>query len=162
MHPLDQESFSKLLDEHGAALVLYAQHWCRNPEDVVQDAFIRLMRQQPFPANIVGWLYCVIRNDAISASRSHCRRTRHETAAAAGKEQWFKTSNDVQLDAASATEALKLIPTEQREVVVLRIWSGLSFEEIAELIGKSVSTAHRRYEAGLESLRKHWDSKCRT
>ena len=48
---------------------------------------------------------------------------------------------------------LKSLPIEEREVVVLRIWGGRSFEEIAELIGKSTSTAHRRFETGLKTLR---------
>ena len=49
---------------------------------------------------------------------------------------------------------------DQREAIVLRMWSGLSFEEIAELTGKSTSTAHRRYLAGLDTLRKHWTTAC--
>ena len=46
MQVADQELLSRLLDEHGAALVLYAQQWSRSPEDVVQEAFIQLMRQR--------------------------------------------------------------------------------------------------------------------
>jgi len=59
-----------------------------------------------------------------------------------------------------AVEALESLPIEQREAIVLRLWSGLSFEEIAELIGKSTSTAHRRYLAGLAGLRKIWSTAC--
>jgi RNA polymerase sigma factor (sigma-70 family) len=153
MHVVDQELLSRLLDEHSAALVLYAQQWCDSPEDVVQEAFIRLMQQQPAPTNVVGWLYRVVRNGAVSASRASARRVRHETSAAGQCERWFKsTPNDV-VDAEAAAAALAGLPIEEREVVVLRIWSGRSFEEIAELIGKSTSTAHRRFETGLKTLR---------
>ncbi len=51
-HPMDEagpELLTRLLDEHGAALVLYAQQWCTAPEDVVQEAFVRLMCQRPVP-----------------------------------------------------------------------------------------------------------------
>jgi RNA polymerase sigma-70 factor (ECF subfamily) len=58
------------------------------------------------------------------------------------------------MDAGLVAAALESLPIEEREVVVLRIWSGRSFDEIAALIGKSTSTAHRRFEMGLNALRK--------
>src|SRR4051812_8935606 len=146
MHVDDHELLSRYLDEHGAALVLFAQQWCATPEDVVQEAFIQLMQQRPLPLNVAGWLYRVVRNGAISASRASARRVRHETSAAVRRESWFKPSLDDAIDAGVAKAALCLLPIEDREVIVLRIWGGRSFDEIAELIGKSTSTAHRRFE----------------
>ena len=70
MHDADHELLSRNLDEHSAALVLFAQQWCATPEDVVQEAFIQLMQQRPLPNNVVGWLYRVVRNGAIGASRA--------------------------------------------------------------------------------------------
>ncbi len=153
MHVADHELLSKLLDEHSAALVLYAQQWCAVPEDVVQEAFIQLMQQRPLPNNVVGWLYRVVRNGAVSASRAATRRDRHEASAARRRESWFTMSLDETIGADTATAALQLLPIEDREVIVLRIWGGRSFDEIGELIGKSTSTAHRRFEAALHSLR---------
>ena len=153
MHVADHELLSRYLDEPGAALVLFAQQWCVTPEDVVQEAFIQLMQQRPLPLNVAGWLYRVVRNGAISASRATARRVRHETSAASRREPWFKPSLDDTLDAGVAAETLQSLPIEDREVIVLRIWGERSFEEIAELIGKSTSTAHRRFEAALQSLR---------
>jgi RNA polymerase sigma-70 factor (ECF subfamily) len=153
MQVADQELLSRLLDEHGAALVLYAQQWSGSPEDVVQEAFIQLMQQRPLPNNVIGWLYRVVRNGAFSAARAANRRVRHETTAATHGEPLFKTSMEDQIDGGAAAAALESLPIEEREVVVLRIWSGRSFEEIAELIGKSTSTAHRRFETGLNLLR---------
>ena len=51
------------------------------------------------------------------------------------------------------TDALRAVEDDLREVVIARIWGGLSFVEIAEVVDISTSTAHRRYEAGLEKLR---------
>jgi RNA polymerase sigma factor (sigma-70 family) len=118
------------------------------------------MRQRPAPDNIVGWLYRVVRNEAVSASRRRGRRSRHEATAAARRESWFKSSSDDALDAADAVAALKSLPIGEREVIVLRLWSALSFDEIAELIGTSISTAHRRYEHGLKLLRENWSVVC--
>jgi RNA polymerase sigma factor (sigma-70 family) len=158
MGTLGPELLTRLLDEYGAPLVLYARQWCNSPEDVVQDAFLQLMRKQPIPDNVAGWLYRVVRNGAISASRSQSRRTRHESAAVQGIEPWFATNHDDAMDAAAATQALAALPLEQREAIVLRLWGGLSFEQIGDLTQTSTSTAHRRYVAGLAALRERQTS----
>jgi len=161
MDEVDAQFLSRLLDRHGPSLVLYARQWCGSPEDVVQEAILRLMRQRPKPENEVAWLYRVVRNQAISAARAVGRRTRYEKAASSERKSWFVATEENAIDAAAAVEALKSLPIEQREAIVLRLWSGLSFEEIAELTGKSTSTAHRRYLAGLTALKKHGSSPCR-
>ena len=60
----------RLIDEHAAALVLYARQWCAAPEDVVQDAFVKLVSQKQPPDKALAWLYRVVRNAAIDASRA--------------------------------------------------------------------------------------------
>lgn len=153
MDDIGPELLGRLLDEHGDALALYARGWCDAPEDVVQEALLQLMRQRRPPERIVPWLYRVVRNGAISASRAAGRRRRHETFAASREEGWFVPSAGERLDAAAAAQALRDLPEEQRETIVARLWGGLTFEDIAELTGASSSTAHRRYEAGLKTLR---------
>jgi RNA polymerase sigma factor (sigma-70 family) len=160
MSAVGPEFLTRLLDEHGPALVLYAQQWCGTPEDVVQEAFLRLMRQTAAPENAVGWLYRVVRNEAISASRSAARRTRREATAAHRGEPWFDQSHGERLDAATATAALRQLPIEQRETIVARLWGGLTLAEIAELTGASTSTVHRWYQAGLSAMRDRLGVRC--
>ena len=153
MDAIGPELLGRLLDEHGDALTLYARGWCEAPEDVVQDALVQLMRQPRLPERVVPWLYRVVRNGAISASRAAGRRRRHEALAAQREESWFVLAAGERLDAVAATRALQELPEEQRETIVARLWGGLTFEDIAELTGASSSTAHRRYGSGLATLR---------
>ena len=153
---MDQVGFellSRLLDEHGPRLQLYAGQWCSSPEDVVQDAFIRLMQEPLPPEHPTAWLYRVVRNLALSAWRAEQRRARREAVSAQVRQPWFVTNQADAIDSQSATKALQALPDECREAVILRLWSGMSFSEIAELTEASLSTAHRRYANGLESLR---------
>jgi RNA polymerase sigma factor (sigma-70 family) len=154
------DQLGKLMDEHAAALVLFARQWCAAAEDVVQEAFIKLASQRIPPDNAVGWLYRVVRNRALSAVRSARRRQRHE-AVAARTEDWFTANADAQLDAADAAIALQALPLEQREIIVAHLWGGRTFYEIAELTGTSSSTAHRWYLAGLATLRERLGVSCR-
>jgi RNA polymerase sigma-70 factor (ECF subfamily) len=148
------------MDEHAAALTLYARQWCLAPEDVVQEAFIKLLAQRPSPANVVAWLYRVVRNAAISAARAARRRRHHESVAAARTPSWFAGPDTAGLDGKTATAALQSLPLEQREVIVTHLWGGLTFEQIAELTGTSRSTAHRLYLAGLLALRERLKVPC--
>jgi RNA polymerase sigma factor (sigma-70 family) len=145
------ERLGFLIDRHAAALELAARQWCACPEDVVQETFLKLSRQGREPEQIAAWLYRVARNAAISAGRSQLRRQRHE--AAAGRVPWFTEEGGGRLDAAALTEALAALPDESREVIVAHLWNGLTFEQLAEALGISTTTAHRRYVNGLNELR---------
>lgn len=143
----------RLVDEHAAPLTLYARQWCSAPEDVVQEAFLKLVTQRPPPEQPVAWLYKVVRNAALSAARSSRRRQRHESEAAMRGRAWFVPTEGTGLDAETATAALQGLPGEQREVIVAHLWGGPTFEQIAGLVGTTSSTAHRWYLAGLAALR---------
>ncbi len=158
---LGPELLGRLFDRHAAVLELLGRQWCDCSEDVVQEALIELAGQACAPGDPVAWLYRVVRNKAISASRSTQRRRRHETEAAGQQPGWFEPSAGDAIDACVAAAALESLPVEQREVVVARIWGGLSFQQIGRLVGASDSAAHRRYEAALSALRKKLRSPCR-
>ena len=161
MAGISPEGISRLWAEHNAALVLYAQQWCDTPEDVVQQVFLLLVQQTTAPDNPVGWLYRVVRNRAMDASRSSRRKSHRETTVAHRGEPWFETAAGERLDAAAATEALKRLPADQRVVIVARLWGGLSFEEIAQLAGGSTRTVYRCYQRGLAALRERLGVSCR-
>jgi RNA polymerase sigma-70 factor (ECF subfamily) len=160
MDRIGPELLARLVAEYGPALVLYARQWCDVPEDVVQEALLELMRQKRLPERPVAWLYRVVRNRALSESRSAQRRQRRESAVAHRGEPWFVPALEQSLDAVEATRSLEQLPLEQRETIVARLWGGLSFEEIAELTGTSTSSAHRRYLAGLTALRERLEKPC--
>jgi RNA polymerase sigma-70 factor (ECF subfamily) len=148
-----------LIDTQAAPLVLYARQWCDAPEDVVQEAFFKLVRQGRPPQDAVAWLYRVVRNGALDAAKRDRRRQRRESAAARPV-RWFVEPEVDGLDAETAVAALQRLPPDQREVIVARHWGGLSFEQIAEAAGCSASTAFRRYTAGVETLRRQLGVSC--
>jgi RNA polymerase sigma-70 factor (ECF subfamily) len=152
----------QLLDDHAAALVLYARQWCASAEDVVQEAFVKLASQRPEPDNCLAWLYRVVRNGALTAARSDRRRRFHESYAAAHTPTWFVPAEGTSLDAETATAALEDLPIEQREPLVAHLWGGLTFEQVGDLVGVSSSTAHRRYLTALATLRERLRVPCPT
>ena len=53
-------------------------------------------------------------------------------------------------------QALELLPIEQREVVVMRVWAQLTFEAIGQAVDIPPRTAQSRYRYGVEALRKQF------
>ena len=157
---MESEQLGRLLDRCADALTLYARQWCDSPEDVVQESFLKLASQRRTPNDPAAWLFKVVRNAAINAGVSARRRRRHETASAAWFESQSSVGTTVAIDSDAASAELQTLPIEQREVIVARLWGGLTFEQVAELTGTSISTAHRQYQTGLTVLRERLGVSC--
>ena len=154
------ELVGQLFERHAAALVLYARQLCVCPEDVVQEAFVQLAGQRESPQEVVAWLYRVVRNRALNAARDAGRRRKlAETRHVSG---WFIDRIDNRVDAEAAAQALAGLEQQSREVVVARLWGGMTFAEIGELLGLSDSTVHRRYQEALAALRERLGVSCTT
>src|SRR5438045_2472508 len=120
--PLDMTArqIAELIASHAAALALFARQWCDGPEDAVQDAFCKLVRQPAPPGDPVAWLFRVVRTTAIDRGRADRRRTKREVVAAK-PERWFAEREVDGLDADAAVAALESLPAESREVIVARL-----------------------------------------
>lgn len=152
--PISVQELVRIVDTRHAALVLYARS--RNveaAEDVVQNALLKLVEQRPKPENPVAWLFRTVRNEAISRHRKTQRRTKHETEAARQRSDWFLPKENP-VFSREAAEKLRELDDEQQEIVLLRIWSGLTFDEIAELVERPKTGVYRMYTSALEELRK--------
>lgn len=117
-----------VFDAHAAALLLYARQWvdAAEAEDVVQRVFLRLVAGGRLPEEPRTWLFRCVRNEAVSAARSGKRRARRHRDIRG--ESWFVPRPDDVIDARTAEDALRTLPEPQREVVMLRIWSGWKVE----------------------------------
>jgi RNA polymerase sigma-70 factor (ECF subfamily) len=157
MPPIEPKVLGRLYRQHAPALRLFARQWTASGEDFVQDAFVQLAQQSPPPERVLPWLYRVVRNQARAAHRSAARRRRREERVGTSV-AWFATVDD-HLDGQEATRLLTELPFDLREVIVARLWGGLTFEEVARLVGCSLPTAHRRYQAGLAQLRERLEGR---
>jgi RNA polymerase sigma-70 factor (ECF subfamily) len=95
-----------------------------------------------------------IRRAALDLLRRTDRRGVREKAVAAETETvaWFEPEADPRLQALA--QSLPLLPAEQREVVILKVWGALTFEQIGEQLQLSPNTAASRWRYAMEALRK--------
>ena len=152
------DELSRLWHQHAARLLLIARAIGEPAEDAVQEAFIRLAQQRRAPDEPLAWLVSVARNQLIQWHRSGVRRDRRNQQAAAARGWFFVDADQAdRLDADELADALKRLPDDQREIVVMHLWGELSFERIAETVSLSRATAHRRYVEAIQTLRARFD-----
>ena len=149
------------LDEHGAALVLFARQWthCQaEAEDVVQDAFVRFWRKGSGARGGPAYLYACVRSVARDHHRSAARRRRRERVSYdhAASESFFELEDAParQERQAAVEAALAALPAEQREVIVMKIWGELTFRDIGAVLSIPMNTAASRHRYGMDTLRR--------
>jgi RNA polymerase sigma-70 factor (ECF subfamily) len=152
MPTVDATLIAEMFDRHASALALYASQWTTAAEDCVQEALVELARQPAAPDNPTAWLYRVVRNRALNAARSARRRSMHERAAA---DAWpaRRAGPADPAQTASIADSLAALDPLAREIVVLRVWGSLAWQEIAAVVGGSKSAAQRHYVHALQQLR---------
>ncbi len=153
MRGIAPEEFARIIADLSPALVLYARSLCDEPEDMVQEALLKLFQQHPPPENTRAWLYRCVRNLALNNRRARARRKHHQSTLGEQKSAWFVPSSEIELDQQAAANSLEKLPHDLREIICARLWGELTYAEIAELTGLSIPTVFRRYEEGLQQLR---------
>jgi len=151
-----QCDLAKWFEANSRPLALYARQWLddHSAADVVQDAFLKLMCQKRRPDDARAWLFRTVRNAALNELRRRKTQARHAEAVAAGRSEWFQQQQDDDLDAKAVQEALAELPREQSELIVMRIWGRMTYEQMAEVVCEPMSTVRGRYVAAIESLRR--------
>ena len=128
--------------------------------DLTQDAFLKAyqnLRKLEDPARFAPWLYRIAHNEAYSLLRKRRPETDVEALEPAGTDTGVLVGGSsvfpMELGLAVA-RALERLSAEQREAVVLKIYQGFKFEEMAEILECPVSTIKSRLYAALELLKK--------
>lgn len=158
MPPTDLE---RLYDEHASAIFAFLLNLTRNEadtRDVLQDLFIKFARQPGLLAGVRdqrGFLLRLGHNAAIDLMRRRGTREKNHEQLAVETASAFAPSADPDEQAFRHALSLALgeLPPEQRAVVHLKLWEGLTFEAIAEALQIPLNTAASRYRYGLDKLR---------
>jgi RNA polymerase sigma-70 factor (ECF subfamily) len=153
--PLTNETLAQLYATYGSRLYRYAAAILADrgaAEDAVQDAFVRLaraLRNSPELDVSLGYLSTVVRNECYTALRRRRRRAEDPEPLIEPRAPEASEEERTILEA-----ALRALPPEQREVVYLKVFEGMTFREIADHCGISINTAASRYRYAAAALRR--------
>ena len=151
----------RLYDEHAQALYAFLLNLTRDEadtRDLLQDVFVKLARDPELLASVRderAFLIRLAHNAAIDLIRRHGTRDKTREQFAAEIISPFAPAGDPdeQTFRVALAGALAELPPEQRVVVHLKLWDGLTFEQIAGALDIPLNTAASRYRYGLDKLR---------
>lgn len=156
---------AQALVRHEAPLLRYATRFLNNSDrarDVVQETFLQLCRAErdKVEGHLAAWLFRVCRNRALDIQRKENRLSPLEPT-----DQQALPSPDPdpsavaqrREDASQVRAILATLPEHQQEAVYLRFQSGLSYKEISEVTGHSVSNVGFMLHAAVKKIRAHLD-----
>ncbi len=160
----DHEAFASLYGRHRRQIYLYLLGIVREEEtaeDLLQETFVRILRRSPAllrrlraGSSLRPYLAAVARNQATDwlrrSGRDHRAREEIGHARLLSQRTSYRPS---ELSPEEAGELLWQLPPQQREVLILKIYLGLTFAEIARVTRSSQNTATSRYRYGLEKIR---------
>ena len=151
----------RLYDEHAQSLYAFLLNLTRDEadtHDLLQDIFVKLARNPELLNNVRderAFLIRLAHNAAVDLIRRRSTRERTKENLAAETISPFAMAEDPDEEtfrkelAGGMTE----LPPDQRAVVHLKLWEGLTFEEIAAALDIPLNTAASRYRYGLDKLR---------
>ncbi len=152
----EASALEQLFDRAAPRLLRYGLTLVRrreDAEDAVQAALVRLTRSpQVLAAVQFPWAYLLrmVRNEALRIL------ARRRPVLALWDDLTGRTTgpNAVELAErdAEVQTALRRLPADQAEVVILKIWEGMTFQEIATVTGESLNTVASRYRYALTKL----------
>ena len=146
---------AQLYDRHAAGLYRYALMVLADREDAadaVHQVFARLAGgQRDRPEAEQNYLKRAVRNECFSMLRS---RRRHDPSVDPQPLLDGVHAADDRIDERLTIErALRVLPPEQREVVHLKVFEGMTFQDIADLCDESINTIASRYRYAIEKMR---------
>lgn len=120
--------------------------------DITQEVFLRFMKYITAykDKNLKGYLLMIARNMCCTYFQQRRITTDIETIELVEENNQLKMVEDKLV----LWKVLQKVPTEQREIVILRIYEELPFKSIAKLLGCNVSTVKSRYRLGIAHMRK--------
>ena len=159
----DEAAFERIFRTYYARLVSFAYAKVDSlalAEEMVQEVFLQIWarrEQWTVERSLAAYLFRAVRNRVLNARRSLRLETSYATAAACEIEVETPERSDDRLDdaeiGAALAHALALLPDRPRQVFLLSRRQGLSYAEIAEVLGIAMKTVEMHMGRALAQLR---------
>ena len=155
-HPLSDSAFLSLLQARKTSFYRVAYGYVKNEEDakdIVQEAVCKAYMAKDKlkeTAKFYPWFYRILTNTAIAFLRQSSRTIAWD------EELLQLPSNedtDCQDDKLWIHDSLKRLDAKSRTVIILKVYEGMKFFEIAQILNKPESTVKSMYYRGLQFLK---------
>lgn len=154
------QAFGQLYDKYIEKIykfIYFKTHHKETAEDITSQVFTKALEKiksyRPDKATFSGWLYAIARNAVIDHYRTQKTESNVEDAwdLSDGKNLAYDT--DARLQIEQISKYMKELNSVQRDIVIMRVWQGLDYREIAGALGKSEANCRMSYMRGISILK---------
>ncbi|PIS04613.1 MAG: hypothetical protein COT81_05610 [Candidatus Buchananbacteria bacterium CG10_big_fil_rev_8_21_14_0_10_42_9] len=125
-------------------------------EDLTSKTFIKALDKigtfKIDQGTFSAWIYQIARNNVIDYYRSQKQEIDIEDVWDLSAKP-FKAEVEAKMELEKVQKYIQGIPSEQREIIILRVWEGLSYKEIADIVGKNENNCKVIYSRAMSKLR---------
>lgn len=157
----DFSHFSTLYDMYIKKIysfVFYKTNHKETAEDLTSTVFMKALNSiKSFDVEVgtlQAWLYMIARNTIIDHYRTKKSDANIEDCWDLSDKTDLSTELDSKIKLEKVAAYLKNIKSDQRDIIIMRVWQGMSHAEIAEVLGKSEASVKMKYSRAISSLRK--------
>ena len=157
----DTESFGLLYDIYIKKIydfVYYKTNHKETTEDIVSLVFIKAINNiNNFKINkgtFQAWLYQIARNTVIDHYRTKKQADNIDDYWGLGDKSDIARDTELKIKLEAVDRYLEKLDSRQREIIIMRVWQGMSYKEIAEAVGKSEASLKMQFSRAINKLRK--------
>ncbi|MFA5062338.1 MAG: RNA polymerase sigma factor [Patescibacteria group bacterium] len=160
MTPAEQKQFGALYDKHIRKIydfIYFKTYHKETAEDLASQTFLKAAENfvnfNPDKGTFSAWLYKIARNTVIDYYRTHKVEANIEDVFDLSQENDVLGDFDRKENLQKVKNYLSKLSSEQREIIVMRVWQEMSYEEIAEVLGKSQESCRMMFSRTLSKLK---------
>jgi len=158
---VNTNEFAQLYDKYVKSIykfIYYKTHHKETAEDLTSDTFIKALDNfgtfDKKKGQFSTWLYQIARNTVIDFYRTKKSNINIDDVWDLAGDEDIGGDIDTAEKLKDVKKYLKTLKAGQREVVILRVWEGLSYKEIAQIIGKTENSCKMMFSRTIQTLRK--------
>lgn len=156
----DMKYFAGLYDEYFDKIyrfIYYKTMHRETAEDLTSRTFYKAMesldKYNPKIGTFSSWLYCIARNNVIDHYRTKKQVDNIDGIWNLSAEDELESDIDIKNKLTQVKKYLDKISAEHREIVVMRLWDQLSYQEISAITGKTVNSCKMTFSRTMIKLR---------
>jgi len=157
----NSEQFTLLFDEYYKKIydfIYFRTHHKETAEDIVSLVFTKSLENiktfNPSKGKFSTWLYQIARNSIIDHYRAFKETSNIEDAWDISSNVNIERDTDTKAKLEKVQEFLKTLPRQQRDIVIMRVWDGLSHKEIAEILQISEANSKMSFSRAISKINK--------
>ncbi|MFA6604290.1 MAG: RNA polymerase sigma factor [Patescibacteria group bacterium] len=156
----DAKAFGELYDLHFRKIydfIYYKTHHRETAQDLASETFFKALKSissfDPDRGSFSSWIYRIARNTVTDHYRTSRAHLNIDDAWDLASGSDTAADVDALMKVSAVREALQRLKPEQRDIVILRVWQELSYQEIAAALGKSEASCKMSFSRSVRELR---------